>query len=282
MTRMILAALVLLGVTPLAHAGEPQPAATEASAEVTDDYDKLDIDVDATPEAQLARLRAAIDSPEINVRARGCRGLAFSGITDEPLFDRIQAMVIEDYKETARIGHLVPEIPSCIRALASSGNPKYRELILDAPNRKPNHGMSWRWVQRHMQRSIEMYERFPEWNKVLVSTATRKPGEPWTLTQTRNMMQIPDALVQREALGRIRQLAKVNPEFYDLAENQLLLDYVQPVDHERLGLDLEFCKTLVEAHNAKYLPTLQRLAKDAVVEKLRIFAGRLLDKINKG
>lgn len=263
--RWLLCLALLLGAPP-------------ALAQDEDDEAAPVIPLAQTPESELADFRRLFAEGDLEQRARVCRNLVFSGITDVALFDRIQAQVLQDYELTRQQGTLVKSIPACIRALASSGNPKYRELILSSVDRKPDRGPSWRYARAHMDRSIGLLDKFPVWNAQINDRRGQVAGEPWGVTRARNMLRADDPFLVKEGLKRARAAAPQHPALYDLIEQLLLADFAQADSRERIDLDAWFCKVLGESGNRKYAPTLERVAAQAPAEKLRNHAARVLER----
>jgi hypothetical protein len=258
-------------------------APENASAAEEDNDDSTEVALDVDRNSERARIVAALHSSDLSERGKGCRELEFSGITDHAIFELIEQQMLVDLDETVKGTLMVKTIPSCMKALASSGDQQYRTTMQRALHTRPKHGAGYKWALRSMHRSIDMLNQFAVWNTIINNDTQHQPGQPWAATRALNMLQSHDDQLEREGLKRARKIAALYPPIYDSIEAVLLGDVATPIfDPHREDLLAWYCRTLGESGNAKYTATLTKVAESTESKKLKRYAEKAISALSKG
>lgn len=236
-----------------------------------------------TPEQERLRLSRGLASADAEVRSRACHAFEYSGISDPLLMGRVADWVETNFVRTHAEGFIPAEQPECVRALASSGDLRYRPILQRAVDLRPARGAGYRFVRAHLQRSLEVLPLYAAWNAQINLRDTTRPGQPWPVTRALNLLRSPEFLLQREGLARARALAPLHPPLYADLAARLELELARPGgDPERIDFAAHLCRALAESRDPRYAGLLQRAAADAQPAKLRKHARRALDELHDG
>lgn len=235
--------------------------------------------------AEIARALDALGSPVRDERVAACKSLSFSGITDAAVYDRIEKNVWAAYKQhrpaDGRAGSADREAEQeagwCLKALAYAGSEKYRptlEQLAQVPGR----------IADHAENTLPRIADFARWNPIINATAGHLPGESWDTTRARNMVSASDPPLEREGLKAIKALKDDPTPLHDIVEAKLLKVYLQPFERDSDEEDIAawYCRSLAASRNAKYVPTLRKVATDAPSVKVRKYAGKALGDLAAG
>jgi hypothetical protein len=234
--------------------------------------------------AEIQSILTALRGPDQAERTRACRSLGYSGLTDPVLFDFIEQKVLADFAEVPQDGsprdrELEQEISWCVKALAFSGNARYRptlERLSESLGRIRDHALT----------ALEWLPDFEHWNRAINSPANHKPGQAWAVTRALNMLKSSDVVLQKEGLKAIKELNGPDPApLYDEVERQLLEEFADCCardDAKREDLLAWYAKALGESGRPKYRPTLVRVANEARTPKMRRHADKALTALDAG
>lgn len=274
--RVLVPLLMLAAVAP-AGAGDDDEDGAEAPAIVEP--------MSATSLADYQELMALQILPLLTPgasedRARACRALPYSGLTAPALFDRLEQSLLREYEQAVAEDDEVPRgTPSCVRALASSGDPRYAATVRKWVDSK---GIVNRRLKRNiLDKAPADLANFAAWNLLINAATHHKPRQPWPVTRTVNLLKSGEDALQREGMKRLKDQGAQYPWLYDVVEAALLQAY-RSDDPERANTAAFMCKWLAQSGNARYRATLDKVAADSPSEKLRKHAERAAESLADG
>ncbi|HUP92551.1 MAG TPA: hypothetical protein VM074_09920 [Solimonas sp.] len=213
--------------------------------------------------AEVAQIKSLLESPDLRERVQAARQLYdFSGIADPAPYELIDRRLRED-----AAGRDPQELAWDAKALASSGNPKYRPT-LEALGASKQGGR----LTKHARDALAVLPDFARWNPIINNEATHVAGEEWGLTRARNMLTSGEPQLQRGGLRRLKAYRSTHPELYDLVAQELkkidLAKAEAAEDIPVLDTAAWFCRALGESGDMKYEALLLEIRRAATTHKI--------------
>jgi hypothetical protein len=254
-------------------------AAQARTADPDDVADGAQIGLDTDLAAERSRIEMLLRSPDLDTRKRGCQQIAYSGLTDVALFDPLERQLLADLAASKE--KMLWTVPACTRALASSGNPKYRRTVERAFYLKPDDGLAFRGMHQHIKNSLDVMDKFAGWNAIINQSSSHVAGEPLAVTRVFNMLGSGDRHLVREGLKRLKKIAPNYPQAYDRIEGMLLKAVERaPRSREEEDVHAWFCKLLGQSKNPRYIRTLAHVERTSSSEKIRDYAEDSIDRLD--
>jgi hypothetical protein len=196
--------------------------------------------------------------------------LALAGLSDPALFDLIQSKLIASLAQ-ANTKAGIDYSAWLIKGLSYSGNPVYRQTILDIQQ-----GKYHKKLRRYAQEGLDNLAKYARWNPILVDSDNQMDAE---LTQVKTFSR---ALASDELeLKRLAAKLMVSERFYHedlLALLQTELQAPRLLAHERLAIDTYawMAKALASSGDRKYQAVIADIANNSKEKKLRKYAAKYL------
>lgn len=269
--------------------------------------------------AEIARIRADMDSPDLKTRIAAYKSLQLSGITDEALFDEIahrfaiglaQSGAVSDQVWRAAWG-AAAAAGSAVGALtgrgvySTAGSASDQKInVRDRSQTMPwqaralgSSGYSKYWrllddgaadtaitnyhIDDHSEVALNELDKYAVWNRIINSADNQKDGRSADEVRTLNMLRSGIRELQRESLKRIKEQGAAHPELYDEVEAQLVPSATVDFGTDREAEDAAALMTtaLASSANAKYVPALQKVSAEARSEKLKKYADKALAQL---
>ena len=223
---------------------------------------------------EVARISALVHHEKYADRVPGYKALDFSGITDEKLFDYLRERL--EGSVTAHYSELAQEQKFLVRALATSGNPKYRpalEKIAAAKGRVDDRARQW------AEKALKELDQYGDWNPII-----NEPhhGMPWARARLENLVDFDDIDMNRAGFRRIREQPNdVHAMVFNHVEARLKALLARKLDDDPQAEDVTAwgCHTLAASLNPKYKATLEQAAENGPTHKVRSNCDEALYKL---
>lgn len=193
--------------------------------------------------------------------------LSWSGHSEPELFDVIEAGLLDGYMtedkyEAERMSWLA-------KALALSGNPKYRETLQKVYDTAPS-----KKLRRHTETALERLTIYEAWNPVIAQGLAEAPAGKLEETRIENMLASGVPELVRLGAKRIYNGHSSDSELLELAKERLLADY--PTAQSKVEVDAVawLCKALAQSGQSIYRPVLEEVANKAPNAKVAKYANK--------
>ncbi len=228
---------------------------------------------DRSAEAQA--LAEAFRSNSMANRIAALKKVTNSGLTDSALFEAIRARLADDYRVDPSNDKAVDEVSWMCKALASSGNPEYKELLgkvaADAPSEK---------VRNYAQQSRGLVDEYAERNAQLAKRSAETEGLTPEVARLVNMLRAPDFRLKKDAAKMITRGNYREPRLYAVVSDELVTGTrAGGVDKDKADMLAWLCKALAASGDAQYRATLEEIYRDAPHDTLRKYARQSADML---
>ena len=226
---------------------------------------------------EIAAIRAGLKSADVKERIAACKSLAYSGITDEALFDSIAHDLAEGLAQSDKVsGQMWGAIAVAFAAGAAGGvlgNGIAGAAAGAASAVKPGERNPREWAQEvawltkalswsgyskyrpflerasdteslgsgrissHAIEALANLEKFARWNRIINDPAGMRPDRSPETARLVNMLKSGDRALLREALNRMKLQPVPSPQLYDEVEAQLRAGYAADFDGNEDGED---------------------------------------------
>ena len=226
-------------------------------------------------EKEIDRYIKVFSVGSIENRRAAIDDLAWSGITDQRLYDVIEQKLLDSYQDTK--GN-IDAAAWLAKTLAYSGEEKYRatlEMIVDTAKSTK--------IRKHTKIALETLPLYTQWNQS-ISKGTDDASTARELDSLRlsNMLQSSTPELIRYAAKRLYRHDRVEQKLFDEAEKSLLKYYNAPEADDGVWADALawLCKALGNSRNSSYKETLQTVIENSGRGKVKSHAQKALKELS--
>jgi len=202
--------------------------------------------------------------------------LSWSGIRDETLFDQIASELKGSYLETD--GPTVERASWLAKALALSGNVKYRELLEEIRDSSAH-----KKVKKHVEIAIGRLSNYESWAPIIgANLDSAKTAEELDAMRIKNMIEAEDPILVRMGVKRVYYDFRVVESLQDIVETRLInFATIDRQGKEEIDAIAWMAKTLAASGLPKYRAALGELTKSSYPKKVRKYAKKYLEALNE-
>jgi len=221
-----------------------------------------------TVEDEIARYQRVFNADRA-LHSPALDALAYVGVSDTRVFDRIEALLLEDANVFRGQRDEKNRVARYIRALGFSGQPKYVPTIQRFVDDKV--------YERYAKAALEDLPNYQRWNPIIANRASFDPKLSDDANRVMNMLKSNDLILKRIAAKRI-YFAQTEPVLLQTLANDLRAVY-PTVNHGENPVDAVawMVKAIGNAKQEAYRPLLQEVLNSAPSDKVRSYARRALD-----
>lgn len=223
--------------------------------------------------AEVQRYIEVLQGPSIQLHRDACNELQWKGVTDERLYDLIQAKLeaILASPDIERSGEKVETAAWYAKGLGSSGMGKY------LPTLQKMAGMKNRKLQRYANEGIEKIGQYKKWNPIISNKKNFQVAEPLQDNRFANMLRSDDWELKTIATKRIHYEHLYNEYLLDILRDELLESY-QAADTTPARVDgyKWMVKALAGSRNRKYYDSLKEVESNMKHRKLRAYVAKAI------
>ncbi len=216
--------------------------------------------------AELAKLLAGIESASRIQRVDAAKVVSRSGLQGDELYEKIAEIIEAGYKLPYE-KDLADEMAWMCKALAASGDPKYRQLLAEVAQNSPSIK-----IKKYAKQSAELLDVYAERSKVLNKTDSW--DEDLTAEENRlvNMLRSDDTALKRDA-AKIIVRSAVNGKVYSVVASALN-EMSETYRNDNLSVDTMawLCKALATSGDNSYVKDLEFVLENTKNSKLRKYA----------
>jgi hypothetical protein len=194
--------------------------------------------------------------------------MRWSGITDVRLYDEVEKQLLAGYLRTDLDKSSRGMLAHLTRALAYSGNNKYRstlELVrTDAAISK---------VRNHAKKALIQLDDYIVWNDLIADSDVNVEGKHVEEATYMKMLSTDNVMVQRLAARGIFHDKQLDPDLLALAAEKLRGLYWKPgLDSEAQDTVAWLCKAIGQSGWLEYKELLSRVAAKSPYKKIKKYA----------
>ena len=223
-------------------------------------------------DSQRQSLLEQLSSDDRNLRISASKIITHGGITDKTIYDRLHQLVEEGYKTGLDNKYHIDEISWHTKALATSGDEKYRPTIQSVSN--ANH----KKLRRHGSDSLEALSNWAKWNPIINSKEYASPGQAQEVTRYLAMLKSNHYALKMQAAQGIYQNHLYDEKLLDTVSEELLAHYQKINKRDKVEIQSMawLCKVLGNSGKQKYKTTLENVANTAPHRKIKQHAKKAL------
>jgi len=190
--------------------------------------------------------------------------LSWSGIRDETLFDQIASELKGSYLETD--GPTVERASWLAKALALSGNVKYRELLEEIRDSSAH-----KKVKKHVEIAIGRLSNYESWAPIIgANLDSAKTAEELDAMRIKNMIEAEDLILVRMGVKRAYYDFRNEERFLDNIQFKLASYHNQKLKtKEEIDAVVWMVRVLKESKLTKYVPALKTVYQSGYPRKVR-------------
>ena len=218
--------------------------------------------------AEIAVYINQLHSPNITVRITAAKLISRSAITNPDLYAEVENNLQKALRIDSSDNKHIDEVAWLCKALASSGDPKYKETLREVFSSTSNSK-----IINYATQSYQLFDEYKRRNEVINDPTlyddTLSPEE----NRIANMIRSDMIKLKREGAKIISRKAYVNSKIYDIVNDELLKNYANnPGDNYHVDAMAWLCKTLASSRDNKYISTFREILRSTSNRKLKKFA----------
>ncbi len=209
-----------------------------------------------------------IKSSNIITRIEAAKEISNSGLTDPLLFDLINDILLNKYITASGEKNIIDEISWLCKALASSGNPKYKSTLEEISTNSSDMK-----IQNYALQSLNLVDDYAQRNKDIASTKYVDPDLSPESIRLINMIKSDIITLKRDGAKKIFRSGAPDEKVYDIVNGELLeLFNTNLQDNTAVDTMAWFCKVLAASGHTKYTATLEQISSTTDNSKLKRYA----------
>lgn len=198
----------------------------------------------------------------------------YSGVADIRVFDAIEKNIRNSNLETLKVQSEYEVLHWGFKALASSGNDKYLEVLREYEN-----SGKFRKTRRHAKKSRVRLSEFSRWNSVIAGKEYETKSRSKEEARWMRLLASGDFKMAKFAVVKAGKSSSYNDrQFVDAVAKRLMSIYMKETrDRDSLDFQVHACKYLgMDVEPAEHLPLLLVVAKKSPNENIKVWADKSL------
>ena len=221
-----------------------------------------------TVDEQIDHYLSVIETGNYQQKIGVLKSLAWSGITSSRLYDNLETQLLSEYLEQGRDKQSAAVVSHKIRALAFSGNEKYRNTLEEIKTNSAN-----KKNRRHAKIALNQLGTFASWIAQFTASDFSIEGKPFEVATYMKMMSLESMYAQRLGAEGIFQDNQRDPDLLALAAEKLKVLYMQGgLSNEALDTASWLCKAIGQSGESEYTSLLSEIARNTPYKKVRKYA----------
>ena len=177
-------------------------------------------------------------------------------------------MLLKKYNNATDEKLFIDEISWLCKALASSGNQKYKSTLEIIHTNSPNMK-----IQNYALQSLNLVDSYAQRNKNINDTKYADHDLSPESIRMVNMIKSDIITLKRDGAKKIFRYGVKDEKVYDIINEQLLQFYnTYPQDSTSIDTMAWFCKVLAASGRIKYISTFEHIAGTSDNSKLKRYA----------
>lgn len=230
----------------------------------------------AAQNSHALRLLEQLNSDHRNQRIAASKVIAYGGINDKTIYNRLKHLVEEGYMTGLDDKYHIDEISWHTKALATSGEENYRPTIQAVSN------AGHKKLRRHGSNSLKALSNWAKWNPIINSKEYAVSGQTDKITRYLAMLKSEYYILKLQAAQGIDQNNLYNEKLLDTISEELLVHYqkINKRDKTEVQSMAWLCKVLGNSGDQKYKATLDNVARTAPHRKIKQHAKKALKHLS--
>jgi len=223
---------------------------------------------------EIDALLAGLESASSVKRVNAAKIISRSGLTDQNLYAKIATLIKDGYLAGTEPNH-VDEMAWLCKALAASGNDKYRPLLEEVAENAPSEKL-----KSYAKQSSELIEGYAQRSLILNQSDAWDDNLSAEENRLLNMLNSDNINLKRDAAKMIVRRLKTDTKVFDTAA-ETLIDMGKDFQYENTYVDTMawLCKALAASGDRKYVATLEQVISTSDNSKLRTYASKALNSL---
>ncbi len=230
----------------------------------------------AAQNSHAQSLLEQLNSDHRDQRIAASKSISHSGINNKTIYDRLKQLVEEGYKTGLDDKYHIDEISWHTKALATSGEEKYRSTIQAVANADDKK------LRRHGSNSLKALSDWAKWNPIINSKEYAVSGQTDEVTRYLAMLKSDYYMLKLQAAQGIYENNLYNEKLLDTISEELLAHYqkINKRDKTEIQSMAWLCKVLGGSGDQKYKATLDNVARTASHRKIKKHAKKALKHLS--
>ncbi len=157
----------------------------------------------------------------------------YSGVTDTRLFDEIESRILNSYKNEKPSRDELQELAWAAKALAASGNSKYRETLEKVAADAPKRG-----TKKHARQALKSLSDYARWNPVIASEKFEQTGRKPSVALWMRFIDSGHDDLALTGINKANEFRVYEPALTELVEAELR-DRLLVKTKDKLDLELQ-------------------------------------------
>jgi hypothetical protein len=218
---------------------------------------------------------AGLESTSSDQRVNSAKIITRSGLQSEELYQKVADLLEAGYRREYEKQN-ADEMSWMCKALAASGDPKYREMLNEVAAKSPSTK-----VQHYAKESSELIDTYEQRSQVM--NATDDWDEELSSEENRlvNMLKHDDISLRRDAAKIIVRDPKYHKKVYAATAFALssMFKDIQ-LDSQYIDTMSWLCKALAVSGDSQYIEILEQVKNNTLSHKLSSYASKALNSLN--
>ena len=223
---------------------------------------------------EVEKLKEALTSGSGGQRIQIAKIITEAGIEDQELYEKIAALLRDGYADWIGSDH-VDEMSWLCKALAASGDPKYKVLLQEIAEKAPSFKL-----QHYAEESKDLIEEYADRMRIMNSTETWDDDLNHEENRLVNMLKSDKIQLKKDAAKTIVRSIMVHKKIFGVVEAELLGILAKG---RRRSEDIDtmawMCKALAVSGDGKYAETLKQVKAGTEDLKLKSYASKSLKQL---
>jgi len=218
------------------------------------------------PPTKVAEYLNLLKSDNVYKQIEAAKNITNSALSDPELFDFINQKLLNEYQSFPNSAKHVDLMAWLCKALASSGNLKYKETF-----EKIAETATSEKIQRYAIQSTALVGEYAKRNEIITAGTDTSPNPE--ITKLTNMLKSSDTVLKKNAAKIITRSNFTSPQLFDVVNEELLNGYaLNTSDREHVDVMAWLCKALSASGMKKYKNSLKEVLDNTHNDKLRKYA----------
>ena len=221
-----------------------------------------------TVDEQIDHYLGVLETGNYQQKIDVLKGLAWSGVTSPRLYDELEKQSLDQYLETNQNKRTINVLSHMIRALAFSGNEKYRNTLEEIKINGVNKNN-----RQHAEKALIQLNKFKFLVARIAASDFSIEGKPVEVAIYMKMLSVDNMYVQRLAAQGVFHDNLRDPDLLALTAEKLKVLYMQPgLDREALDTVAWLCKAIGQSGESAYKELLLEIAAKSPYKKIKKYA----------
>jgi hypothetical protein len=224
---------------------------------------------------EVEKLKEALASGSSVQRTQIAKIITNAGIEDQGLYEKIAALLRDGYPKGFESDH-VDEMSWLCKALAASGDPRYKALLQEIAEKAPSFKL-----QHYAKESKHLIGEYADRMRIMNSTETWDDNLNHEENRLANMLKSDNIQLKKDAAKTVVRSIMVHKKIFEIIDVELLgMQGNKRTRGEDIDTMAWMCKALAVSGDARYAETLKQVMAGTMDIKLKTAASKALKQID--